>query len=66
LSKNVFQKPHNEGTQDIAAHARKGKGKRNFGKKNTGGGSTLVKEHKKKDISKIKCFNFCWKIGCFH
>jgi hypothetical protein len=44
LSKNNLQRLHDEGTQALATHARKGKGKRNFGKRNTGGGSTLVQE----------------------
>jgi hypothetical protein len=38
LSKNKLQRPQDEGTQALAAHARKGKGKIKFGKKNTGGG----------------------------
>jgi len=56
-AKKVQSRPQDEGTQALATHARKGKGQRNFGKKNTGGGSAPVEEHKKKNLSKIKCFN---------
>jgi hypothetical protein len=62
LSKNNLQRIHDEGTQALVANARKGKGKQNFGKRNTGGGSTQVQEQKKKDFSRIKCFN-CATFG---
>lgn len=63
LSKNSLQKPQDdEGTQALAVHARKGKGKRNLGKKNTGRRSSPAHEHKKKDLSRIKCWN-CSTFG---
>ena len=44
LSKNSLRRPHDEENQALAAHARKGKGRRNPNKKNIGGRSTPVQE----------------------
>ena len=62
LSNNILQRSHNEENKSSIAHIRKGKWRINFGQKNTSGGSALVQEHKKKDLSKIKCFN-CHTFG---
>jgi hypothetical protein len=62
LSRDSSQRPQDEETQALVAHARKGKGKRNLGMKNTGRRSTPAHEHKKKDLSKIKCWN-CSTFG---
>ena len=64
LSKNSLQKPHDEENQALAAHVRKGKGRRNFTKRNASGRSTPNQEQKDKHISKVKCFS-CHKFVHF-
>jgi hypothetical protein len=61
VSKKNLQRPHDKGIKALASHARKGKGKKNIGII-----STPTQEHKKKDLSKIKSFNFLyiWSL-CF-
>ena len=58
LSKKILHKSQDEENKDLASHARKGKGRRNFEKKNTSGRSTPTQRHKRKDLSKIKYYNF--------
>ena len=60
-----MQRPQKEENQALAAHARKGQGRRNFGKKNTGEVSAPFQEQKKKDLSKVKCFN-CHIFGHYY
>jgi hypothetical protein len=56
LSKNILQKPQDEGTQALTPHARKEKVRTNSRKKNTSEGSAPA-QRQKKDLSKIRCFN---------
>lgn len=62
MSKNSLQRPHDEENQVIAAHAKKGKGRRYPKKKNIDRRPTPVQAKKKKDLSQIKCYN-CQKFG---
>lgn len=65
LSKQSLQRPLDDGTQAFGVHARRGKinfGKRPFGKKDSDRKPTHAHEHKKKDVSQIKCFN-CDEYG---
>jgi hypothetical protein len=59
-----LQKPHDEGTQALATHAIKEKVRTNFGKKNASEGSAPVRKQKKKDLSKVRCYN-CNAFGYF-
>ena len=60
MSKNSLHRPRDEENQALVVHARKGR--RNPNKKNIGGRSAPVQEQKKKDLSKIKCYN-CHTFG---
>ena len=65
LSKQSLQRPPDDGTQAFASNARRGKrnfGRRPFGKKDSDRKHAHGHEHKKKDVSQVKCFN-CDELG---
>jgi hypothetical protein len=66
LSRNSSQGPQDDGIQALATYARKGRGKgkgrRNFRRQNSEEGSPSDQKQKKKDLSKIMCYN-CRKYG---